>query len=288
MFLAERTFVLVPATVGRVWSAGGGEVLREILPEIRTRTDGRVCELAELHFGLAALETKLIRWMFVFWAGSTLTILGTMAALMRRWGSRHCSSFRALLDTANDEVPCRCHRSRFLAVSGKSFVTSILSLTLVFLASSAVDAQQDPTLERGSVIEIVSDRLPDGIAVGWLVTLTRDSLSFKDSTGTTAVALEDIGQLRVNVGRDAASMNIATVMGVMLGALVGTTTKPEDYECLSSLASEVDCGEEVPSELVGAVIGGGVFRLLARFTLEERWMHVNLDRLIYETEREPK
>ena len=37
----------------------------------------------EFHTGLAALETKLIRWMFVFWAGSTLTILGTMLALLQ-------------------------------------------------------------------------------------------------------------------------------------------------------------------------------------------------------------
>jgi hypothetical protein len=37
----------------------------------------------EFHTGLAALETKLIRWMFVFWAGSTLTILGTLLALLK-------------------------------------------------------------------------------------------------------------------------------------------------------------------------------------------------------------
>ena len=37
----------------------------------------------EFHTGLAALETKLVRWMFAFWAGSTLTILGTMLALLQ-------------------------------------------------------------------------------------------------------------------------------------------------------------------------------------------------------------
>jgi hypothetical protein len=73
----------------------------------------------------------------------------------------------------------------------------------------------------------------------------------------------------------------------MLGALIGTMTKPADYECLSSLASETDCGEEIPSELVGALIGGGAFRMLARFTLEERWVNVNLSRLIYRPENEP-
>lgn len=119
-------------------------------------------------------------------------------------------------------------------------------------------------------------------------TLTRDTLTFSDSTGIRAVPLESLGQLRVNVGRDAGSTNAATVMGAMMGALVGNLTKPEDYECLSSLASEADCGSEVPEELVGALLGAGVFRLFARFSLEERWMNVNLDRLIYPPEGEPR
>ena len=38
---------------------------------------------AEFHQGQASLETKLIRWMFVFWAGSTLAILGPMLALLK-------------------------------------------------------------------------------------------------------------------------------------------------------------------------------------------------------------
>jgi hypothetical protein len=74
----------------------------------------------------------------------------------------------------------------------------------------------------------------------------------------------------------------------MLGGLLGSMMKPDDYECLSSLASEADCGEEVPSELVGAVVGAGVLRLVARFTLEERWENVRLDRLIYRNENEPR
>ena len=48
------------------------------------KLEQRVAELrTEFRTGLAALETKLIRWMFVFWAGSTLTILGTMLALLK-------------------------------------------------------------------------------------------------------------------------------------------------------------------------------------------------------------
>ena len=147
--------------------------------------------------------------------------------------------------------------------------------------SSGLFAQQEPTLERGSHIEIVSERLPGGIAVGWLETLSRDTLAFIDSTGTTAVALQDIGQLRVNVGRDKSSINVATLMGAMLGVIVATLTAPESYECLSSLAYEGECGQEVPTELVGAVLGAGAFRMLATFTADERWVSVRLDRLIY-------
>ena len=163
-----------------------------------------------------------------------------------------------------------------------------LLLPLALWACQTLQAQREPTLERGSQIEIVSELLPDGIAVGWLQTLTRDTLTFSDSTGIRALPLESIGQLRVNVGRDAGSANAATVMGAMMGALVGNLTKPEDYECLSSLASEADCGSEVPEELVGALLGAGVFRLFARFSLEERWMNVNLDRLIYRPEGESR
>ena len=52
------------------------------------KLEQRIAELRaevriEFHTGLAALETKLVRWMFAFWAGSTLTILGTMLALLQ-------------------------------------------------------------------------------------------------------------------------------------------------------------------------------------------------------------
>jgi len=48
------------------------------------KLEQRAAELRmEFKTGLAALETKLIRWMVVLWAGSTLTILGTMSALLK-------------------------------------------------------------------------------------------------------------------------------------------------------------------------------------------------------------
>ena len=52
--------------------------------ELRSEFKQGIAELrTEFHKGQTALETKLIRWMFVFWAGSTFTILGTMVALLK-------------------------------------------------------------------------------------------------------------------------------------------------------------------------------------------------------------
>ena len=54
------------------------------MAQLDAKLEQRTAELrAEFQTGLAALETKLIRWMVVLWAGSTLTILGTMLALFR-------------------------------------------------------------------------------------------------------------------------------------------------------------------------------------------------------------
>ena len=142
-------------------------------------------------------------------------------------------------------------------------------------------AQHEPTLKRGSQIEIVSERLADGIAVGRLETLTKDTLTFANSSGTTALALLDIGQIRVNVGRSKSSLNVATLMGAMLGTTAAILTAPESHKCLSSLAYQGECSEEVPGELVGALLGAGAFRILAVLTTEEGWVSVRLDRLIY-------
>ena len=173
-------------------------------------------------------------------------------------------------------------------VPARSLIASVTPLTAVLLAAGSAHAQNEPVLDRGSRIEIVSERLPGGIGAGWLRTLTKDSLTYIDSVAVTTVALEDIGQLRVNVGRDGGAMNAATVAGAFLGAMVGAMARPDNHECLSDLASEADCGEEVPAELVGGLIGAGMLRLFARTTLEERWVHVNLDRLIYRLESESR
>lgn len=44
------------------------------------KLDQRIAEMrADLHTGLASLETKLIRWMFLFWIGT----IGTLIALQK-------------------------------------------------------------------------------------------------------------------------------------------------------------------------------------------------------------
>lgn len=148
----------------------------------------------------------------------------------------------------------------------------------------ALGAQQEPLLEPGSHIEIVSHRLAGGIGVGWLVTLTADTLTYVDTVTVTAVALEDIGQLRVNVGRDKATMNGATLFGAMLGAALAPVVSTEGRHCRLGLRGENECGHEVPLELVGALLGAGVLRMLSRVTLDERWVNVRLDRLLYSTD----
>ena len=59
--------------------------LEQRMAQLDAKLEQRTAELrAEFQTGLAALETKLIRWMVVLWAGSTMTILGTMLALLKR------------------------------------------------------------------------------------------------------------------------------------------------------------------------------------------------------------
>ncbi len=147
--------------------------------------------------------------------------------------------------------------------------------------SAGLCAQQEPTLERGSQIELVSERLPGGVAVGWLETLTKDTLTFVNSLGLTAVPLEEVGQLRVNIGRDKSSINTVTLMGAIVGAVFAPLMSPESYECRYGLVGEDECGEMVPTEVVGALFGAAGFRMLAKFTTPERWVNVSLDRLLY-------
>ncbi len=58
--------------------------LEQRVAQLDAKLDRRVAELeGRLDAGLATLRADLIKWMFVFWAGTTLTVLGTTIALIR-------------------------------------------------------------------------------------------------------------------------------------------------------------------------------------------------------------
>jgi hypothetical protein len=61
------------------------------IAELDTKWERRITELnakwerrfAEFDVGLAQLKAELVRWMFLFWAGTTFTVLGVMIALLK-------------------------------------------------------------------------------------------------------------------------------------------------------------------------------------------------------------
>ncbi len=58
------------------------ELLAAHFKAFDAKLEQRTAELgAELHQEIAQLETRLIRWMFLFWVGT----VGTMIALLRFW-----------------------------------------------------------------------------------------------------------------------------------------------------------------------------------------------------------
>jgi hypothetical protein len=48
------------------------------------KLEQRVAELRrDLDVGLHQLKAELVKWMFLFWAGTTFTVLGVMIALLK-------------------------------------------------------------------------------------------------------------------------------------------------------------------------------------------------------------
>ena len=45
------------------------------LAELRSELRG---ELGELRAGLAGLKTELVKWMFLFWVGTAVTVIGLL------------------------------------------------------------------------------------------------------------------------------------------------------------------------------------------------------------------
>ena len=70
----EKRFAQLDANWEQRWSELDAKLRLEFHSELGSLR-------AELHRGLPALETKLIRWMFLFWAGTLVPLAGLILAL---------------------------------------------------------------------------------------------------------------------------------------------------------------------------------------------------------------
>jgi hypothetical protein len=58
--------------------------LEQQVTQLDAKLEQRVAELRrDLDVGLHRLKAELVKWMFLFWAGTTVTVLGVMIALLR-------------------------------------------------------------------------------------------------------------------------------------------------------------------------------------------------------------
>jgi len=136
---------------------------------------------------------------------------------------------------------------------------------------------------------VVSLQLEEGFARGRIHLLTPDTLSlFVGSAGQLDLALQQVAQLRVNVGKDRRIVFGAAAAGALLGALLAPGITPEDPRCKSGFSDVVDCGKEVADWLIGLVAGGGATARLTHAILPQRWAHVRLDLLLAHRRPSPR
>ena len=58
--------------------------LRDEIAEVRSTLRGEMAATeGRLRGDMREVETRLVRWMFVFWTGTTVTIVGVMFALLK-------------------------------------------------------------------------------------------------------------------------------------------------------------------------------------------------------------
>ncbi len=82
--LFEAHFGRFEARLGKYEGRSDGKLgqMEARLNEFATRTEIAALE-ARVDVKLAALETRLIRWMFSFWIGTVVTVVAAMIALQR-------------------------------------------------------------------------------------------------------------------------------------------------------------------------------------------------------------
>ena len=61
-----------------------GAKLEQRIAEVKAELRQEIATLeVRLRSEMAAMKSELIRWMFLFWAGTTITLLGAVIALLR-------------------------------------------------------------------------------------------------------------------------------------------------------------------------------------------------------------
>mgnify|MGYP001588653457 CR=1 len=80
------TVISIPKILREKLTDEGADALVEILNRVEDRTQKAVLEIAEERFEkrLAQVETRIIRWMFIFWVGQVGTITAILFAFFKR------------------------------------------------------------------------------------------------------------------------------------------------------------------------------------------------------------
>ena len=80
------TVISIPKILRDKLTDEGADAFVEILNRVEDRTQKAVLEIAEERFEkrLAQIETRIIRWMFIFWVGQVGTITAILFAFFKR------------------------------------------------------------------------------------------------------------------------------------------------------------------------------------------------------------
>ena len=78
------TVIAIPKILQEKLTAEGAEALVEIINKADEHSKENIIEIVEERFEkrLAQAETKLIRWMFIFWIGQFASIVGVLTAIL--------------------------------------------------------------------------------------------------------------------------------------------------------------------------------------------------------------
>ena len=80
------TVISIPKILRDKLTDEGADAFVQILDKVEDRTQKAVMELAEERFEkrLAQVETRIIRWMFIFWVGQVGTITAILFTFFKR------------------------------------------------------------------------------------------------------------------------------------------------------------------------------------------------------------